>query len=794
MKKILLLSIYCAICINVSAQYKVRFIVKDMTEIKRDSIFISGTFNEWDSLANSKYKLEDYGGGQKTITLSLPAGDFRYKYTGGNWFKVEKDWQGDEVGDRLLTVKGDMEIRDTVVEWRDLLLKDKWTALAKSSNDTVSVRVLATLGNSYASNADHFNVDSALAYVQKALGTLERIKSSGDVHAWPGYTSWLANTLSISAAVLHSLGNYPRSLELRLQILKLEEQDMNQFRIINAIIDIADDYLSMKDYTNALDYCHKADLLLKNADMTERRYRIAEEWVYYHSAQAFSGLSLTDSAFLYTKQLYQAAVKNKSDYALASAFKFFGDYFSAKGSPDSAFYYYRKAIPLAYKIFLVEVGIYSQKGIALLFQEKGQVDSALAYAKASLMSVEQNKTQLQTWTENPNSYIADISPLVAELYKDRHQLDSAYKYLQLSVDTKDSLYNLDKIRQFQNLTFNENIREQQEMQREKEARERYQTRLKFYGFAFGIAGLLLLAILLYRNNKQKQRANTFLADQKNKVEKTLDDLQRTQKQLIQAEKMASLGELTAGVAHEIQNPLNFVNNFSEVNTELINELEQEAEKGNIQEVKAIAKNIKSNEQKINQHGKRADSIVKGMLQHSRTSSGQKEATDVNALCDEYLRLAYHGLRAKDKSFNAKLETNFDNKVGKVNIVPQEIGRVVLNMINNAFYAVTAKASAFANHSPDKSTAGSNYEATITLTTSRQNGKVEIKIKDNGIGIPEKLFDKIFQPFFTTKPTGQGTGLGLSLAYDTVKAHNGEIKVETKEGEGSEFTIQLPVTP
>jgi len=310
-------------------------------------------------------------------------------------------------------------------------------------------------------------------------------------------------------------------------------------------------------------------------------------------------------------------------------------------------------------------------------------------------------------------------------------------------------------------------------------------------WAYGIYGILLVALGLTVHRFQKasviraerQKAQVKELAQAKEIEKAYHELKTTQTQLIQSEKMASLGELTAGIAHEIQNPLNFVNNFSEVNTELINELEQEAEKGNIREIKAIAKDIKSNEQKINQHGKRADSIVKGMLQHSRTSSGQKEATDINALCDEYLRLAYHGFRAKDKSFNAKLETNLDNSIGKVNIVPQEIGRVVLNMINNALYAVTAKASV----------AGANYEPTITLTTANRNGKVEIKIKDNGTGIPQKLFDKIFQPFFTTKPTGQGTGLGLSLAYDTVKAHNGEIKVETKEGEGSEFIIQLPVS-
>ena len=271
-----------------------------------------------------------------------------------------------------------------------------------------------------------------------------------------------------------------------------------------------------------------------------------------------------------------------------------------------------------------------------------------------------------------------------------------------------------------------------------------------------------------------------LEDAKHKIEVTLSELKATQSQLIQSEKMASLGELTAGIAHEIQNPLNFVNNFSEVNKELIDEMQQEIDKGNYTDAKEISNDIKNNEEKINHHGKRADAIVKGMLQHSRQTSGTKEPTDINALADEYLRLSYHGLRAKDKTFNATLQTDFDAAVGKINIIPQDIGRVLLNLYNNAFYAVTEK----------KKQQGEGYEPTVSVSTKKTDGKISISIKDNGIGIPLKIVDKIFQPFFTTKPTGQGTGLGLSLSYDIIKAHGGEIKVKTKEGDGAEFTIQL----
>ncbi|MEI6087424.1 MAG: ATP-binding protein [Bacteroidota bacterium] len=262
---------------------------------------------------------------------------------------------------------------------------------------------------------------------------------------------------------------------------------------------------------------------------------------------------------------------------------------------------------------------------------------------------------------------------------------------------------------------------------------------------------------------------------------TLENLKSTQSQLIQSEKMASLGELTAGIAHEIQNPLNFVNNFSEVNKELLAELNEEIEKGNYEDVKAIAKDITANEDKINHHGKRADAIVKGMLQHSRSSNGKKEPTDVNALADEYLRLAYHGLRAKDKSFNATMITHFEPTLGKANLVPQDIGRVILNLITNAFYVVNEK----------KKREAADYEPTITINTTKSSKNILISVRDNGNGIPKNILDKIFQPFFTTKPTGQGTGLGLSLSYDIVKAHGGDLKVETKEGEWSEFIIQIP---
>jgi signal transduction histidine kinase len=271
--------------------------------------------------------------------------------------------------------------------------------------------------------------------------------------------------------------------------------------------------------------------------------------------------------------------------------------------------------------------------------------------------------------------------------------------------------------------------------------------------------------------------------EKQRTEEAMVELKSTQAQLIQAEKMASLGALTAGIAHEIQNPLNFVNNFSEVSSEMLDEMEEELDKGDFEEAKFIAADVKENLKKIMHHGKRADSIVKGMLQHSRASTSEKELTDINALADEYLRLSYHGLRAKDRSFNCEIVNHIDSTIEKIYVVPQEIGRVLLNLFTNSFYAVTEK----------KKQIPIGYQPTITLQTEKIESGVRIKVSDNGSGIPEHIKEKIFQPFFTTKPTGQGTGLGLSLSYDIVtKGHGGTISVESESGVGTTFTINLPV--
>ena len=404
--------------------------------------------------------------------------------------------------------------------------------------------------------------------------------------------------------------------------------------------------------------------------------------------------------------------------------------------------------------------------LASVFAKENLRDSCIYYARIGLELCRDH---------NFGEFTLDASTLLTHSYELEGNSDSTLKYMRIMLAAKDSVFSQSKGQQFRQFAFDE-IQRQQKINVDT---ERYQNRVRSYILAAALGVFFLLAFILYRNNRQKQKANA-------KIEKAYAELKSTQAQLVQSEKMASLGELTAGIAHEIQNPLNFVNNFSDVNTELVDEASQEIEKGNITEVKTILSDIKDNEQKINHHGKRADAIVKGMLQHSRISSGQKEPTDINALADEYLRLSYHGLRAKDKSFNSDIRTEFDSNIGKINIVPQEIGRVLLNLINNAFYAV--------NERQKLESEGFKPEVSVhtkKINTPSGDGGIEIRVADNGNGIPKNIVDKIFQPFFTTKPTGEGTGLGLSLAYDIIKAHGGDIKVETKEGEGSKFVIQLP---
>ena len=483
---------------------------------------------------------------------------------------------------------------------------------------------------------------------------------------------------------------------------------------------------------------------------------------YHDIARYFAAINQYDSC-LYYAQKSLAVLMNKKDLLIVPDMALIGTIYYKKGNVSEALTFLRKSIENnpKYSVGVSEFWL-PYYTFAEYHLEKGNGDSGLYYAKKAFEGVKTPADEQKA------------SALLAKVYLAIGKPDSAARYYQLALSYNDIINNIDRKRLLQTQEFEEQLRQQEV--------EETKNRIKVYSLLGGIGMLLLIAGMLLINNRRRKRINTLLQQKNQKIESTLEELKSTQAQLIQSEKMASLGELTAGIAHEIQNPLNFVNNFSDVNKDLIDEMQEEMDKGNLDDAKAISNDIKENEQKINHHGKRADAIVKGMLQHSRATSGHKEPTDINALADEYLRLSYHGLRAKDKDFNSDFKTDFDESIGKIEVVPQEIGRVLLNLYNNAFYSVNEK----------KRQLNGTFEPTVEVSTKRVGNKIELSVKDNGVGIPQKILDKIFQPFFTTKPTGQGTGLGLSLSYDIIKAHGGELRVETEESEGAEFIILLPL--
>lgn len=457
---------------------------------------------------------------------------------------------------------------------------------------------------------------------------------------------------------------------------------------------------------------------------------------------------------------------------------------------------YAEALSLAYRALTIlakvpeaEVVAWTQTVLARAYLRQNQLDSALVYGLRSLKLSRQISYREAS---------RDANEILAQVYVAKRKFAEAYAYQQQYIAYVDTLSGRDTQQQLALLQYNYGLAEKQAqialLQKDKALQEETAQRQKqlLAGALIGILLILGILFLVYRNNRQKQKANALLERQKNEIQDQRDqtnqallELKTTQKQLIHSEKMASLGELTAGIAHEIQNPLNFVANFSEVSIELAQELSEERKKGPDRDEdleEELVVDLSNNLQKIIQHSSRASNIVKGMLEHSRKSTGQKELTDLNSLCDEYLRLAYHGLRAKDKSFNATLTTDFNGSVGMVLVVPQEIGRVLLNLFTNAFYAVQQR----------KKQIEVDYHPRVSVITSCSNNSVTIQVIDNGTGISEEVQQKIFQPFFTTKPTGEGTGLGLSLAYDIVtKGHGGTLSVESQEGNGATFILTLP---
>ena len=617
----------------------------------------------------------------------------------------------------------------------------------KHEGNIAGVDALANLANLQST------FDSGMKYAQQGLALAEKIN----------YKNGKADCLFIIAKQNINLGNFATGIQYALDALDIYKEVSDNVGIATVHLSLQGTYRDVEDYRKALRYAlageqiadaHKVVGKFMFSGMHLAPLFLAE------IAQTYVLMNQLDSASFYVqesinkKEPYNGAEWNFPVYLLATIQ-------TTQRNYEQALKNYHASVLLAVQNGVDRDVLQNFSGMSTLFKKRGQLDSSIYYAQIVAQS---SLPDLET--KNLDEALTNL----AEVYRSTGNKDSAIKYMALSDALKDSIFSREKDREIQGVAFKEQLKQQEIIARQ----AKLKSRLQLYALAAGLFVLILIAIILWRNNLQKQKAKT-------KIEHAYSELKSTQAQLTQSEKMASLGELTAGIAHEIQNPLNFVNNFSDINKDLLTEMKDEIDKGNLDEARAIANNIIDNEEKINHHGKRADSIVKGMLQHSRSSSGVKELTDINALADEYLRLAYHGHRAKDKAFNVKIETDFDTSIGKINIMPQDIGRVVLNLINNAFYAVSEKEKQNIH----------GHEPTVTVSTKKINDKVEIKVKDNGNGIPEKIVDKIFQPFFTTKPTGQGTGLGLSLSYDIIKAHGGEIKVKAVDGKGSEFSIQLP---
>ncbi len=626
--------------------------------------------------------------------------------------------------------------------------------LSFEKTDTNRVLKMAHLSFEF----DATNQDSSLYYAYKALDLARKIHfSRGEARVLErlGEFYWIS-------------GDYPKSLDFAFKGLKIAKDNhfLPEMRTCLNCIGLV--YVELKDYENAINYCQQA--LVLNSEINNDDW---ERIIQINIARSYRNAHILDSASIYFKRVEIQENKLPETFLSKVFYTEMGSFQFDLGNHHKAIEYLHRSISINKKVSDHRLLALAYTELAGFFKKMNQADSCIYYAKNAIVEAE---------SIGAKKSILDAANLLTELY-DTKNLKEALYYNKLVKSINEELYGASKVLGLQKIIAEEQIR-QREIETKRIAKENL---LKQYAFLTGLAILLLIAFILYRNNRQKQKANQVL-------EKTLSTLKSTQAQLIQSEKLASLGELTAGIAHEIQNPLNFVNNFAEMSVSLANELKEEVEKPemDIELIIDLANDLSENQEKINHHGKRASSIVSGMLQHSQASSGKKELTDINKLADESLRLSYHGLRAKDKTFNSDFELIADPNLSKINVIPQDIGRVLINLVNNAFYAVANHAHVETGHALSLPTQ-SQYHPTVIISTEQIDNQVVIAIKDNGIGMSEATKAKIFQPFFTTKPTGQGTGLGLSLAYDIItKGHGGTIECESVEGEGTTFVVKLPI--
>ncbi|HAH59625.1 MAG TPA: hypothetical protein DCL86_15895 [Bacteroidales bacterium] len=604
--------------------------------------------------------------------------------------------------------------------------------------------------------------DSSIYFYEKAIPLYEKIGNRMR-------TGQGASNLAIAYQQQY---NYSKALFYQQKALKIQEEDGNLSSMAYTLVNMANTYQNMGDNQRAESYFLKTIDLAKQEQLSN-----VELYAYTNLSSMFLDMFQWQKAYDYGMEAAKLGGEMGDKGIQAASFSKAALAKSRQNEHEEALELSKRAIALADSVnqpFIIQQA-YSAMGFVLKSQKKWK--AAIPFYEKALASL-----------KDADLFIEETGSLFRELSECYEQTGNPVKALEMYKQytvIADSVHSRDNIQKATELTMNYEFKKKEQAEKVKQDAKDELNRTRMIGLGSGLFLSLIIIIGAAIGYRGKQRANTLLIQQKAEIETALVRLKEAQSQLIQSEKMASLGELTAGIAHEIQNPLNFVNNFSEVSTELIDELNEELASGKKDSALEIAQEIRNNLEKITHHGKRADGIVKGMLQHSRRSSGEKVPTDINTLADEYLRLAYHGMRAKNNTFNVTMKTDFDPTIDKVNVVPQDIGRAILNLINNAFYAVAEKGKS-------AKVTGKVFEPLVSLSTKMKDNTVEIRVTDNGTGIPEMIRDKIFQPFFTTKPTGQGTGLGLSLSYDIItKGYGGELLANNLEAGGTEFIVRFP---
>jgi len=618
----------------------------------------------------------------------------------------------------------------------------------------------------------------AISNPRQKSGSDFLLAQPGMVIAQTNFPKGEAASINTNATLYNQLGNYSKALEFYLKALQILEK--NHFPDLSGSLNnIGLVYANLNDTTRARMYYYRALQFAERSPNKELK-----GMVLMNLGELFARTDRLDSALQFSQAGLEILLENNAVNTIPYALRNLGDVYAKLHYPVKALDFYRRSLIFARLYDSQPRQTETYQSLARFYLQENKLDSCVFYGQKAL-----NQSQALASSKG----ILAAASVLSSVYE-KIDVRQALHYYKLAVATKDSMFNQETTQRIISINEDEKVR----LQEIAAAKREYGNTVQKYILLGGLGVFLLIAVVLWRNNRRQQKANELLLQQKKetdsqkeKAEHAFQELNEAQDQLIQREKMASLGELTAGIAHEIQNPLNFVNNFSEVSAELIDEMEIEFNEGRMDDGMAIANDVKQNLAKITFHGKRAESIVKGMLYHSRSSTGQKEPTDLNLLAEEYLRLSFHGLRAKERTFNSNYQTDLDPTIGKVNVVPQDLGRVMLNLFNNAFYAVSEKKNLLSDAHNFKNR--EVYEPMVILSTKKYEDRIEIKVRDNGLGIPAPIINKIFQPFFTTKPAQQGTGLGLSLSYEIVtKGHNGQLIVDTREGEFAEFTVVLPL--